>query len=161
MIEKIQITDANVIEQIRNDIPVATNLRKGLYDERYVVKKTDLVITPPVLYKLFSLERQGFSGKITMFYFRTETSRIGEYNIYARSYVNVEQTSEISIRKRNNAGNIKELKFYKDEKYLYAYINQAYSSICCKLDFLINGDLLLEKQSGTDIATLNEVFFTE
>ena len=54
MIEKIQITDAYVVEQVRGSLPIATTNKSGLYNQEYVTKSLQTSESPNKLIKLFS-----------------------------------------------------------------------------------------------------------
>ena len=159
MIEKIQITDADVVEQVRGSLPIATTNKSGLYNQEYVTKSLQTSESPNKLIKLFSCKRRGFSGKVTVLFRRGESTDISEFSIYSNAYTNVESMSIINIYKRS--GSAQYIKFYHDGGYVYAYIGAPYHVISCKLDFLFLGKLILEEQTGIDISTLTEISFTE
>lgn len=159
MIEKIQITDADVVEQVRGSLPIATTNKSGLYNQEYVTKSLQTSESPNKLIKLFSCKRRGFSGKVTVLFRRGESTDISEFSIYSNAYQNVEGMSIINIYKRS--GNAQYIKFYHDGGYVYAYIGAAYHVISCKLDFLFSGEIIGEEQRDIDISTLTEISFTE
>lgn len=159
MIEKIQITDAYVVEQVRGSLPIATTNKSGLYNQEYVTKSLQTSESPNKLIKLFSCKRRGFSGKVTVLFRRGESTDISEFSIYSNAYQNVEDMSIINIYKRS--GSAKYIKFYHDEGYVYAYIGAAYHVISCKLDFLFLGEIIWEEQRDIDLSTLTEISFTE
>ena len=159
MIEKIQITDADVVEQVRGSLPIATTNKSGLYNQEYVTKSLQTAELPNKLIKLFSCKRYGFSGKVTVLFRRGESTDISEFSIYSNSYKNVEGMSIINIYKRS--GGAQNIKFYHDGGYVYAYIGAAYHIIYCKLDFIFSGKFIWEEQTGIDISTLTEISFTE
>ena len=159
MIEKIQITDAYVVEQVRWSLPIATTNKSGLYNQEYVTKSLQTSESPNKLIKLFSCKRRGFSGKVTVLFRRGESTDISEFSIYSNAYQNVEDMSIINIYKRS--GSAQYIKFYHDEGYVYAYIGAAYHVISCKLDFLFLGEIIWEEQRDIDLSTLTEISFTE
>lgn len=159
MIEKIQITDAYVVEQVRGSLPIATTNKSGLYNQEYVTKSLQTAELPNKLIKLFSCKRRGFSGKVTVLFRRGESTDISEFSIYSNAYQNVEGMSIINIYKRS--GSAQYIKFYHDEGYVYAYIGAAYYVISCKLDFLFLGEIIWEEQRDIDLSTLTEISFTE
>ena len=159
MIEKIQITDAYVVEQVRGSLPIATTNKSGLYNQEYVTKSLQTSESPNKLIKLFSCKRRGFSGKVTVLFRRGESTDISEFSIYSNAYQNVEGMSIINIYKRS--GSAQYIKFYHDEGYVYAYIGAAYHVISCKLDFLFLGEIIWEEQRDIDLSTLTEISFTE
>lgn len=159
MIEKIQITDAYVVEQVRGSLPIATTNKSGLYNQEYVTKSLQTSKSPNKLIKLFSCKRRGFSGKVTVLFRRGESTDISEFSIYSNAYQNVEDMSIINIYKRS--GSAQYIKFYHDEGYVYAYIGAAYHVISCKLDFLFLGEIIWEEQRDIDLSTLTEISFTE
>ncbi|WP_195668902.1 hypothetical protein [Bacteroides intestinalis] len=159
MIEKIQITDAYVVEQVRGSLPIATTNKSGLYNQEYVTKSLQTSESPNKLIKLFSCKRRGFSGKVTVLFRRGESTDISEFSIYSNAYQNVEDMSIINIYKRS--GSAQYIKFYHDEGYVYAYIGAAYHVISCKLDFLFLGEIIWEEQRDIDLSTLTEISFTE
>ena len=159
MIEKIQITDAYVVEQVRGSLPIATTNKSGLYNQEYVTKSLQTSESPNKLIKLFSCKRRGFSGKVTVLFRRGESTDISEFSIYSNAYQNVEDMSIINIYKRS--GSAQYIKFYHDERYVYAYIGAAYHVISCKLDFLFLGEIIWEEQRDIDLSTLTEISFTE
>ena len=93
MIEKIQITDADVVEQVRGSLPIATTNKSGLYNQEYVTKSLQTAESPNKLIKLFSCKRYGFSGKVTVLFRRGESTDISEFSIYSNAYTNVEGMS--------------------------------------------------------------------
>ena len=159
MIEKIQITDAYIVEQVRGSLPIATTNKSGLYNQEYVTKSLQTSESPNKLIKLFSCKRRGFSGKVTVLFRRGESTDISEFSIYSNAYQNVEDMSIINIYKRS--GSAQYIKFYHDEGYVYAYIGAAYHVISCKLDFLFLGEIIWEEQRDIDLSTLTEISFTE
>lgn len=159
MIEKIQITDAYVVEQVRGSLPIATTNKSGLYNQEYVTRSLQTSESPNKLIKLFSCKRRGFSGKVTVLFRRGESTDISEFSIYSNAYQNVEGMSIINIYKRS--GSAQYIKFYHDEGYVYAYIGAAYHVISCKLDFLFLGEIIWEEQRDIDLSTLTEISFTE
>ena len=159
MIEKIQITDAYVVEQVRGSLPIATTNKSGLYNQEYITKSLETSESPNKLIKLFSCKRRGFSGKVTVLFRRGESTDISEFSIYSNAYQNVEDMSIINIYKRS--GSAQYIKFYHDEGYVYAYIGAAYHVISCKLDFLFLGEIIWEEQRDIDLSTLTEISFTE
>ena len=159
MIEKIQITDAYVVEQVRGSLPIATTNKSGLYNQEYVTKSLQTSESPNKLIKLFSCKRRGFSGKVTVLFRRGESTDISEFSIYSNAYQNVEDMSIINIYKRS--GSAQYIKFYHDEGDVYAYIGAAYHVISCKLDFLFLGEIIWEEQRDIDLSTLTEISFTE
>ena len=159
MIEKIQITDAYVVEQVRGSLPIATTNKSGLYNQEYVTKSLQTSESPNKLIKLFSCKRRGFSGKVTVLFRRGESTDISEFSIYSNAYQNVEDMSIINIYKRS--GSAQYIKFYHDEGYVYAYIGAAYHVISCKLGFLFLGEIIWEEQRDIDLSTLTEISFTE
>ena len=159
MIEKIQITDAYVVQQVRGSLPIATTNKSGLYNQEYVTKSLQTSESPNKLIKLFSCKRRGFSGKVTVLFRRGESTDISEFSIYSNAYQNVEDMSIINIYKRS--GSAQYIKFYHDEGYVYAYIGAAYHVISCKLDFLFLGEIIWEEQRDIDLSTLTEISFTE
>lgn len=124
MIEKIQITDAYIVEQVRGSLPIATTNKSGLYNQEYVTRSLQTSESPNKLIKLFSCKRRGFSGKVTVLFRRGESTDISEFSIYSNAYQNVEGMSIINIYKRS--GSAQYIKFYHDEGYVYAYIGAAY-----------------------------------
>lgn len=159
MIEKIQITDAYIVEQVRGSLPIATTNKSGLYNQEYVTRSLQTSESPNKLIKLFSCKRRGFSGKVTVLFRRGESTDISEFSIYSNAYQNVESMSIINIYKRS--GSAQYIKFYHDEGYVYAYIGAAYHVISCKLDFLFLGEIIWEEQRDIDLSTLTEISFTE
>lgn len=159
MIEKIQITDAYIVEQVRGSLPIATTNKSGLYNQEYVTRSLQTSESPNKLIKLFSCKRRGFSGKVTVLFRRGESTDISEFSIYSNAYQNVEGMSIINIYKRS--GSAQYIKFYHDEGYVYAYIGAAYHVISCKLDFLFLGEIIWEEQRDIDLSTLTEISFTE
>ena len=159
MIEKIQITDAYIVEQVRGSLPIATTNKSGLYNQEYVTRSLQTSESPNKLIKLFSCKRRGFSGKVTVLFRRGESTDISEFSIYSNAYQNVEDMSIINIYKRS--GSAQYIKFYHDEGYVYAYIGAAYHVISCKLDFLFLGEIIWEEQRDIDLSTLTEISFTE
>lgn len=159
MVEKIQLTDANVIEELINVIPVATNNKNGLYEKSYVVKGFTTGAESSKLIKMFSCKKYGFSGKISVIFRRSESSNISEFHIYSNVYVTVDGISIIEIYRRS--GNHSNITFYRDEEYVYAHMTSGYYFIHFKLDFLFIGGVILEEQKGVDISTLTKISFTE
>ncbi|GAA6433847.1 hypothetical protein [Bacteroides intestinalis] len=159
MIEKVQVTDTSVIEQVRVSLPIATTNKSGLYSQEYVTKSLQTSESPNKLIKLFSCKRRGFSGKVTVLFRRGESTDISEFSIYSNAYQNVEGMSIINIYKRS--GSVQYIKYYHDGEYVYAYIGAAYHIIYCKLDFIFSGEFIWEEQTGIDISTLTEISFTE
>ena len=157
--DKISITDASVIEQVRESLPIATTVRNGLYGKSYVVKGFGTDTTKPnKLIKLFSCKRNGFSGKLSVLFRRSESTGISEFSIYSNASYTVENMSIIDIYRRS--GNHSNITFYHDEKYVYAYMTSEFYYLYCKLDFLFVGELILEEQTGVDISTLTKISFT-
>ena len=159
MIEKVQVTDSSVIEQVRVGLPLAAVNKNGLYSQEYVTRSFSVAEIPNRLIKLFSCKRGGFSGKVTVLYRRGESTDISEFSIYSNAYQTVERMSIINIYKRS--GSARYIKFYHDEGYVYAYIGATYHIISCKLDFLFLGEIIWEEQRDIDISTLTEISFTE
>ena len=46
MIEKVQVTDTSVIEQVRVSLPIATTNKSGLYSQEYVTKSLQTSESP-------------------------------------------------------------------------------------------------------------------
>lgn len=107
MIEKVQITDAGVIEQIRNSMPTATRLDKGLMPlitekspyQQYVLLDKDLEMEFDYSYGMIALwsSQRGYSsiillGTVTLnivseisgvgFSLSTVKDTVGRINVY-------------------------------------------------------------------------------
>lgn len=158
MIEKVQVTDTSVIEQVRVSLPIATTNKSGLYSQEYVVKGFGTDAKPNKLIKLFSCKRNGFSGKLSVLFRRSESTGISEFSIYSNASYTVENMSIIDIYRRS--GNHSNITFYHDGEYVYAYMTSEFYYLYCKLDFIFVGELILEEQTGVDISTLTKISFT-
>lgn len=152
--EKVKLIDGSVIEEIRNNIPVATTDKNGLYGKSYVAKVFTTSSTNTKLIKLFSCKKSGFSGKISLLFRRSESGVISEFSVYSNAYQTIEKVSDIEIYRR--AGNHSNIAFYRDEEYVYAYMPSNYYHLCCKLEFLFVGKLILEV-AEVDISTLTKI----
>lgn len=157
-IEKVKVTDSSVIELIRENMPVATTDKNGLYGKSYVAKVFATSSTNTKLIKLFACQKSGFSGKLSLLFRRSESGAISEFSIYANSYHTIDKISDIEIYRR--AGSHSNITFYHDEEYVYVYMPSNYYYLYCKLDFLFIGKLIIEEQAGIDISTLTKISFT-
>jgi len=153
--EKVKLTDNSVIELIRSNMPVATREKNGLYGKSYVSKVFTTSSTNTKLIKLFSCQKNGFSGKMSVLFRRAETGAISEFSVYANVYQTIEKLSDIEIYRR--AGSHGNIAFYRDEEYVYVYMPSNYYYLYCKLDFLFVGNLILEEQSGLEVSTLTKI----
>ncbi len=152
--EKVKLIDGSVIEEIRNNIPVVTTDKNGLYNKSYVAKVFTTSSANSKLIKLFSCKKSGFSGKICLLFRRFESGVISEFSIYSNAYHNLDRNSDIEIYRR--AGNHSNIAFYRDEEYVYAYMPSNYYYLYCKLEFLFVGELILEV-TEVDISTLTKI----
>ena len=150
----LRINKSDLIEVIRANMPVATTDKNGLYGKSYVSKIFTTSSTNTKLIKLFSCQKSGFSGKLSLLFRRSESGVISEFSIYANSYQTIEKISDIEIYRR--AGSHSNITFYRDEEYVYAYMPSNYYYLCCKLDFLFVGKLILEV-TEMDISTLTKI----
>ena len=116
--EKVKIINGSVIEEIRNNMPVATTDKNGLYGKSYVAKVFTTSSTNSKVIKLFSCKKSRFSGKISLLFRRSESGVISEFSIYSNAYHTIERISDIEIYRR--AGNHSNITFYRDEEYVYA-----------------------------------------
>lgn len=153
--EKVKLTDSSVIELIRSNMPVATREKNGLYGKSYVSKVFTTSSTNTKLIKLFSCQKNGFSGKMSVLFRRAETGAISEFSVYANAYQTIEKLSDIEVYRR--AGGHGNIAFYRDEEYVYVYMPSNYYYLYCKLDFLFVGNLILEEQSGLEVSTLTKI----
>lgn len=150
----LKINKADLAEVIRDNMPVTTTNKNGLYDKSYVAKVFATSSTNTKLIKLFSCQKSGFSGKLSLLFRRSESGVISEFSIYANSYQTIEKISDIEIYRR--AGSHSNITFYRDEEYVYAYIPSDYYYLYCKLEFLFVGKLILEV-AEVDISTLTKI----
>lgn len=150
----LRINKSDLIEVIRANMPVATTDKNGLYGKSYVSKVFTTSSTNTKLIKLFSCQKSGFSGKLSLLFRRSESGVISEFSIYANSYQTIEKISDIEIYRR--AGSHSNITFYRDEEYVYAYMPSNYYYLYCKLDFLFVGKLILEV-TEMDISTLTKI----
>lgn len=152
--EKVKLIDGSVIEEIRNNIPVVTTDKNGLYNKSYVAKVFTTNSTNNKLIKLFSCKKNRFSGKVSLLFRRSESGVISEFSIYSNAYHTIERISDIEIYRR--AGNHSNITFYRDEEYVYAYMPSNYYYLYCKLEFLFVGELILEV-AEVDVSTLTKI----
>ena len=152
--EKVKIINGSVIEEIRNNMPVATTYKNGLYGKSYVAKVFTTSSTNSKVIKLFSCKKSRFSGKISLLFRRSESGVISEFSIYSNAYHTIERISDIEIYRR--AGNHSNITFYRDEEYVYAYMPSNYYYLYCKLEFLFIGELILEV-AEVDVSTLTKI----
>ena len=152
--EKVKIINGSVIEEIRNNMPVATTDKNGLYGKSYVAKVFTTSSTNSKVIKLFSCKKSRFSGKISLLFRRSESGVISEFSIYSNAYHTIERISDIEIYRR--AGNHSNITFYRDEEYVYAYMPSNYYYHNCKLEFLFIGELILEV-AELDVSTLTKI----
>ena len=150
----LRINKSDLIEVIRANMPVATTDKNGLYGKSYVEKVFTTSSTNTKLIKLFSCQKSGFSGKISLLFRRSESGVISEFSIYANSYHTIDKISDIQIYRR--AGSHSNITFYRDEEYVYAYMPSNYYHLYCKLDFLFIGKIILEV-TEVDISTLTKI----
>lgn len=150
----LRINKSDLIEVIRANMPVATTDKNGLYGKSYVSKVFTTSSTNSKLIKLFSCQKSGFSGKMSVLFRRAETGAISEFSVYANAYQTIEKLSDIEIYRR--AGSHGNITFYRDEEYVYAYIPSNYYYLYCKLDFLFIGKIILEV-TEVDISTLTKI----
>lgn len=150
----LRINKSDLIEVIRANMPVATTDKNGLYGKSYVSKVFTTSSTNTKLIKLFSCQKSGFSGKLSLLFRRSESGVISEFSIYANSYQTIEKISDIEIYRR--AGSHSNITFYRDEEYVYAYMPSNYYYLHCKLEFLFVGELILEV-AEVDISTLTKI----
>lgn len=150
----LRINKSDLIEVIRANMPVATTDKNGLYGKSYVSKVFTTSSTDTKLIKLFSCQKSGFSGKLSLLFRRSESGVISEFSIYANSYQTIDKISDIEIYRR--AGSHSNITFYRDEEYVYAYMPSNYYYLYCKLDFLFVGKLILEV-TEVDISTLTKI----
>nr|DAE72368.1 MAG TPA: hypothetical protein [Caudoviricetes sp.] len=150
----LKINKADLAEVIRNNMPVATTDKNGLYGKSYVAKVFATSSTNTKLIKLFSCKKSRFSGKISLLFRRSESGVISEFSIYSNAYLTLERVSDIEIYRR--AGNHSNIAFYRDEEYVYAYMPSSYYYLYCKLEFLFVGELILEV-TEVDISTLTKI----
>ena len=148
--EKVKIINGSVIEEIRNNMPVATTDKNGLYGKSYVAKVFTTSSTNSKVIKLFSCKKSRFSGKISLLFRRSESGVISEFSIYSNAYHTIERISDIEIYRR--AGNHSNITFYRDEEYVYAYMPSNYYYLYCKLEFLFIGEL-----AEVDVSTLTKI----
>lgn len=153
--EKVKLTDSSVIELIRSNMPVATRDKNGLYGKSYVSKVFTTSSANTKLIKLFSFQKNGFSGKMSVLFRRAETGAISEFSVYANAYQTIEKLSDIEVYRR--AGSHGNIAFYRDEEYVYVYMPSNYYYLYCKLDFFFIGELILEEQSGLEVSTLTKI----
>lgn len=150
----LKINKVDLAEVIRNNIPVATTDKNGLYGKSYVAKVFTTSSTNSKVIKLFSCKKSGFSGKISLLFRRSELDIISEFSVYSNTYQTLERISDIEIYRR--AGNHSNITFYRDEEYVYAYMPSDYYYLYCKLEFLFVGELILEV-TEVDIRTLTKI----
>lgn len=150
----LKINKADLAEVIRDNMPVATTDKNGLYSKSYIAKAFTTSSTNSKVIKLFSCKKSGFSGKISLLFRRSELDIISEFSVYSNTYQTLERISDIEIYRR--AGNHSNIAFYRDEEYVYAYIPSNYYYLYCKLEFLFVGKLILEV-AEVDISTLTKI----
>lgn len=151
----LRINKSDLIEVIRANMPVATTDKNGLYGKSYVSKVFTTSSTNTKLIKLFSCQKSGFSGKMSVLFRRAETGAISEFSVYANAYQTIEKLSDIEVYRR--AGSHGNIAFYRDEEYVYVYMPSNYYYLYCKLDFFFIGELILEEQSGLEVSTLTKI----
>ncbi len=150
----LKINKADLAEVIRDNMPVATTDKNGLYSKSYIAKAFTTSSANSKLIKLFSCKKSGFSGKICLLFRRSESGVISEFSIYSNAYHTLDRISDIEIYRR--AGNHSNIAFYRDEEYVYAYMPSNYYYFHCKLEFLFVGKLILEV-AEVDISTLTKI----
>ncbi|WP_300701017.1 hypothetical protein [Bacteroides sp.] len=153
---QVKIKKADLVEIIRANMAVATPDKDGLMSKKFAFRMFTTSTNSNALIKLFKRTKYGFSGKITMYFCRSEENMIiSEFNLYALSFKSIDNKSAVSVYRIS--GNHTNISFYYDEEYVYAYIVGSYNFLYLKEDLTIDDGLIFSPQYNADISNLSKI----
>lgn len=153
---QVKLLKADLVELIRKNMPVATPEQNGLMSKKNAFHVFTTAANSNVLIKLFGRNKLQFSGKIAIYFSRSEENLIlSEFNLYALSFQTTDTKSTVGVYRRS--GNHTNINFYYDEEYVYAYIIGSYHFLYLKEDLTIRSGLILSLQYNADISQLSKI----